>query len=201
MWESSSWQKPKQSWDSTGWMDTTSCQATGLSSQSSTDVLVCGSGSVCEPWPSWEEAQTMGSNSKDGNSVVAVKEETDQEVIPEHFPFLALRIPATLDFAIESDRFAKNRRRIKCDGCPMIVEYHDSMCRYLGQFLHRSMMKGHSYIDLRSYWAASRFDATFLCIKCLGKDKPEMSEADLKKHFNMFDSSKQERAAKARLNR
>ena len=130
-----------------------------------------------------------------------VKEETDKEVIPEHFPFIALRIPATLDFAIKSDRFAKNRRSIKCDGCPMIVEYHDSMCRYLGQFLHRSMMKGHSYKDLRSYWAASRFDATFLCIKCLGKDKPEMSEAELKKHFNMFDSSKQERAVKAWLNR
>ena len=136
-----------------------------------------------------------------GNSVVSVKEETDQDVIPEHFPFLALRIPATLDFDIESDRFAKKRRRIKCDGCPMTVEYHDSMCRYLVQFLHRSMMKGHSYIDLRSYWAARRFGATFLCIKCLAKDKHEMSETDLKKHFNMFKSSRQERAAKARLKR
>ena len=136
-----------------------------------------------------------------GNSVVAVKEGTDQELIPEHFPFLAVRIPATLDFDIKSDRFANSRRRIKCDGCPMIVEYHDSMCRYLGQFLHRSMMKGHSFKDLRSYWAASRFDATFLCSKYLGKDKPEMSEAELKKHFNMFDSSKKERAAKAWLNR
>jgi len=156
MWESSSWRKPRQSWDSTGWMDTTSRQDTGLSRHSSTDVLAWGSESVCEPSLSWEcrqwkEAQTsqaLGSSSKGCNCVVAVQEETDKESIPEQFPFLEWCIPATLDFDIESDRFSKTTRRsIQCDGCPTIVKYHDSMCRYLVQFLHRSMMRGHSYKD------------------------------------------------------